>query len=185
MRKHPEIAFPFTIWPHLMVQAVLVGIYFIVFEPQGWFAEIGSRWSTLSSSSGGYLPLILWLVFVLLIGEWIVRKAQILAATLSAQNILGFRFLTLLMVILMFYTLFVLLECVLFWVVAKRAPIDFGPIGFVEAFGRMWVADVAATSIFAMGEILRQFLYRETMQSWHHTQLLRKTVQAVNEDDAR
>jgi hypothetical protein len=185
MRKVPEIAFPLSIWPQFLVQAFAFSLYYFVLSTHGIFPEIGVRISSLIPVSGWTLPLVLWLVLILLLGELVIRKAQIWAANWSAGNWIGFRILTLLGFVLVFYSLFVLLECVLFWVLIGGFPQNLQPIPFTEGLWRTWLSDVPVMAVIATGEALRQLIYRDALRNWHHIKMLRKRVPHVNEDDMR
>jgi hypothetical protein len=185
MRKVTEISFPISVWPHLWVQLITCCLYVFLLRPEGYFPSISERLTSLVTLSGWYLPIILWLMFVLLLGELAVRKSQSWAVKLAPQSPLAFRTITFLFLIVLMHSLFVLLECVLFWVVAARYPLGFAPMRFYEGLWRTWLADAPLLLLFGIGEVLRQFFYRHTMREWQVTTLLRSAPRPVNEDEMR
>lgn len=185
MRKVPEIAFPFSIWPQLLVQVIAFSSCVFVPTLSEFFPEIGHRISALIPVSGWGLPIVLWLVLILLLGELVIRRAQTWAVNGAAGNWIVFRILTLLGFVLVFYSLFVLLECVLFWVLIGGFPQNLQPILFTEGLWRTWLSDAPWIVVIAIGEVLRQLIFREALQNWHQIKMLRKTVRHVNEDELR
>lgn len=185
MRKIPEITFPISVWPHLLVQFLTCCLYLFLLKPQNYLPSIAQRITVLVSLSGWYLPVIVWLMFVLLLGELAVRKSQSWAARLAPKSTLAFRTITFLFSIVLMYSLFVLLECVLFWVVAARYPLDFGPIRFYEGLWKTWLADTPMLLIFSLGEVLRQLIYHNVIREWHLTTGLRSGPRSFNEDELR
>jgi hypothetical protein len=163
----------------------MVGLYASVLRPQGLWPTVAGRMDGLAELSGWYLPVVLWLVFVLLLGELVVRRSQGLAAFCFPKNRWAFRLVTMAGVTLLLHALFVLLECILFWVVAAAYPLDFGPIRFYEGLMLTWLADLPLMAVFVAGEALRQILYRQAMQDWQHTSLMRKQAPTMRDDDLR
>lgn len=183
MRKVPDVPFPVSMWPHALVQVATFCLYIGIFRDLGYWPSVDRRLEGLSLLSGWYLPVILWLVFVLLLGELVVRQAQAGAVWVFPRYIWGFRILVSLLVIPLMHSLFVLLECVLFWVVAASYPLDFGPIRFYQGLRLTFMADAPLMLVFAMGEALRQWWYAQAMSQWHLEKRLRRERPSVDAQD--
>jgi hypothetical protein len=179
MRKVPEIPFPLSTWPHAVVQAVLAVVCSWVLKDVADAVGLAIFLNYLSAVKNGmngwYLLAVAWLIYVFLLGELVVRRSQGLAAKLSPEKPWAFHLATGCMVVVFWYALFVLIECVLF-----RVAIGFYPtsekdkLPFYLGYAHTFVAHSAFMLVILMGEFLRQLIYRKRMQQWWHEYTLQR-----------
>jgi hypothetical protein len=188
MRKVPEIPFPLSVWPHAVMQAVMV-IFAVILGEKAMGSGISQRVDQVSAitngMSGWYLLAIAWLVHVFLLGEVVVRRSQNLASAMFPKQPWGFHILTGISVVLAWYALFVLMECVLFRVAIGTYPLETEKVPFYQGFAHTFIAHAPMMLVIVAGEILRQGIYRKRMHRWLQERTLQRLKPATEIDEDR
>lgn len=180
MKKDLEPSFPVTFWPQALVQMSALVTYVGFLAQTGWAPSVRQRIEDLEGAGGWSLPFFLWVAFVFLVGETTTRLAQRGAAALFPFFRPGFALFTFILAVPVLYVAFVGLECVLFFIMMGRYPLWEG-VYFNQGFGLTFEADLGFVAVLALGELLRQLLYRQAIQRWHHERGLRLRPVATEE----
>ncbi len=182
MKKLAEPPMPATFWPHALLQMTLFVVYMLVLEPKGIFPTLQMRAGELEQSVGWWLPFVMWVVFVFLLGEMTTRLTQRWAANAFPFQRGAFLAMSMLLAVPMLYLVSVAWECILYFVAMGRYPVQMGRVGFAEGFRTMVVFDWPWGIVVVAGELLRHWIYAGWIRKWHHERGLR--LLPVAEDEA-
>jgi hypothetical protein len=173
MKKLIEPPMPVTFWPHALLQMLVFVVYVLALESMGIFPTLQTRLGELESSVGWWLPFVIWILYVFLLGEIITRVTQRWASNVFPDQRWPFIFLSIMLALPLMFTVFVAWECLLFFVAMGRFPLNYGRIGIFEAFGKSLRADAPFLLVLLLGELLRHWIYAGWIRKWHHERGLR------------
>ena len=173
MKNRQEPPFPATFWPHALLQMLVFVVYMLVLEPLGVFPGMRLLLGELEAAVGWGLPFVVWLVFIFLVVEQLIRLTQRWAAMAFPFKLAAHVFVQILMVVPMMFIAFVVLQCVLFFMAVGHYPLTRGPVWFEQGFWLTIEAELPLMVLIAVGEVLRHAVYRGWIMKWHHERGLR------------
>jgi hypothetical protein len=183
MKQLPDPPLPATFWPHAFLQMSAFVGYMLLLEPQGIFPRLQIRLGELGAATGWGLPFVVWIVFVFLIVERLIRLSQHWATLVYPFQKGWFNALTTLCAVPMMFVAFVALECVLYFMALGRYPMQFGADLFRQGFLLTLQSDAPLLIVLLLGELLRQGVYRHAIAKWHRHRGLRLLPAVEQSDD--
>lgn len=173
MKIRQEPPLPATFWPHAFLQMLVFVVYMLALEPMGIFPTVRLLLGELEAAVGWGMPFVVWLVYVFLVGEQLIRLTQRWAAMVFPFRRSAFVFMQILMVVPMMFITFVALQCVLFFMAVGHYPLARGPVWFEQGFWLTIEAELPLMVLIALGEVLRHALYSTWILKWYHDRGLR------------
>lgn len=187
MSEKPHRAFNLSFWPHALVQMIAFLLLFLGRNEIAFLNEIWQKVGKLFEAEFVFASLLVWILFSFLLSEVLIIQSQKLAVVLFSNQRIGFGILVFALVSASMYFLSIALICMLFLAITGQYPLDNKAMWFSEGYIITIKAAWNLWLVFGLGEILRQLIYRKSIDNWRRQYFLRKKpiFMQENEEEAQ